>query len=122
MAYGDGNRGKGRGLAFLRANVGYAGDDCLMWPFSRNIHGYGAAGYGGKIKHETDFCNGTYFKELTMTQPDKAALADRIENLWSPSSIMSVPLDKAERALIVAALRSADGMREELKEICGERR
>ena len=42
-----------------------------------------------------------------MTQPDKAALADRIENLWSPSSIMSVPLDKAERTLIVAALREA---------------
>jgi hypothetical protein len=28
-------RGKGRGIAFLRENVGYASDDCLPWPMSR---------------------------------------------------------------------------------------
>lgn len=41
------NRGNGKGIAFLRANVGYQGDECLIWPLS-TPNGYGALGYLGK--------------------------------------------------------------------------
>lgn len=42
------NKGKGKGTAWIMANVGYAGDDCLLWPFSRNNYGYGQMGHEGK--------------------------------------------------------------------------
>jgi len=48
MAKGDGNRGKGKCIAFLRSFVDYQGDDCILWPFSRDICGYGMFGYDGK--------------------------------------------------------------------------
>lgn len=44
------HRGKGRGLAFLKANVNYEGEDCLIWPQSKNHQGYGQLGYFGKVK------------------------------------------------------------------------
>jgi DNA-binding CsgD family transcriptional regulator len=42
------NKGKGRAAAFILANIGYSGDDCLMWPFSIMRSGYGNMGYLGK--------------------------------------------------------------------------
>lgn len=43
-------KGNGRGIQFLRANVGHQGDDCLMWPFGRNNTGYGQVGFLGKVR------------------------------------------------------------------------
>lgn len=34
---------------FLRENVRYAGDDCLIWPFGGTWNGYGHLGYDGKM-------------------------------------------------------------------------
>lgn len=44
------HRGKGPGLAWLRSNVGYLGEECLIWPYSRNHQGYGQLGYFGKVR------------------------------------------------------------------------
>jgi hypothetical protein len=44
------NKGKGRGLAWLRENVGYSMDRCLRWPLSCDSHGYAQVGMDGKIK------------------------------------------------------------------------
>lgn len=33
-------------MIWLREHVGYSGEDCLIWPFARNGHGY--ANLGGK--------------------------------------------------------------------------
>lgn len=49
MPSGGANRGKGRGLRWLKANVNYQGDDCLIWPFCRNNYGYGQLGINGKV-------------------------------------------------------------------------
>lgn len=43
------NKGKGRAMAWLRANVGHVGDGCLTWPFGLRSNGYGSMGYEGKI-------------------------------------------------------------------------
>jgi hypothetical protein len=43
------NRGKGPGLAWLKAHVNYEGEGCLIYPFSRNEKGYGQVGIDGKI-------------------------------------------------------------------------
>lgn len=43
------NRGKGRGITWLKDHVNHAGDDCLIWPWSRNHQGYGQLGYNGKV-------------------------------------------------------------------------
>jgi hypothetical protein len=40
---------KGEPLAFLQAHVGYEGNECLIWPFSRNPYGYGSFGHEGKL-------------------------------------------------------------------------
>jgi hypothetical protein len=43
------NKGKGQGIAWLKAHVAYQGDDCLPWPLSRdNRVGRGRVGYNGK--------------------------------------------------------------------------
>lgn len=42
------NRGKGTGLAWLKARVAYDGDDCLAWPLNR-IRGYGCVSINGTI-------------------------------------------------------------------------
>lgn len=44
------NKGKGRGLEWLKENVAYSGEDCLIWPLSRTYQGYGQLGYFGKVK------------------------------------------------------------------------
>lgn len=44
LRHGDPTAGrteKGSVMAWLIEHVGYAGDDCLPWPFSRNDMGYG---------------------------------------------------------------------------------
>jgi hypothetical protein len=41
------NRGNGAGIQWIRARVGYQGDDCLIWPFHL-CNGYGTLGYLGK--------------------------------------------------------------------------
>jgi hypothetical protein len=41
--------GHGKGIAFLRAHLGYQGDDCVIWPFARIQTGYGQLGYMGKV-------------------------------------------------------------------------
>jgi len=43
-------RGKGRGLAWLKAHVEHQGEECLIWPQSRNYQGYGQLGYFGKVR------------------------------------------------------------------------
>lgn len=35
-------------LAFLRAHQSYQGDDCLIWPFGKDFHGYGKLNVDGK--------------------------------------------------------------------------
>lgn len=42
------NRGKGAGIAFLRAHVSHAGEGCLIWPLSCDNHGYAVCGFEGK--------------------------------------------------------------------------
>ncbi len=49
-----------------------------------------------------------------MTQPDKAALADRLERSTRELQVRDVYLSFVERTIIVAALRSDDGMREKV--------
>lgn len=43
------NKGKGKGIAWLRDHIAYSGDDCLRWPYSRDTKGYGSFGYCGKV-------------------------------------------------------------------------
>lgn len=45
------NRGKGKAIAWLRAHVDHDGEDCLIWPFSRDGHGHANLGYEGKVYH-----------------------------------------------------------------------
>lgn len=45
---GSGNRGKGKGIKFLRDLIGHAGDECVIWPLFRDVNGYGRVGYDGK--------------------------------------------------------------------------
>lgn len=42
------NRGRGKGIMFLRAHVDHQGDDCLLWPWSAP-NGYGEMGYCGRL-------------------------------------------------------------------------
>lgn len=42
------NRGKGKGVAFLRQHMADADGPCVIWPFARDNHGYGQGGEGGK--------------------------------------------------------------------------
>jgi hypothetical protein len=37
-------------IDWIRANAGYAGDECLTWPFSIGADGYGRAHYPGTAK------------------------------------------------------------------------
>lgn len=50
MPKGDGNRGKSKGLDWIKAHLDYAGDDCLPWPFSGCWNGYGQMLYDGRIQ------------------------------------------------------------------------
>lgn len=43
------NKGKGKGIAWIRAHLDYQGDDCLIWPYARDDKGYGILGYLGKV-------------------------------------------------------------------------
>lgn len=43
----SGVRGKGQGIAFLRAHLEDAEGDCVIWPMTRDNHGYGLLGYNG---------------------------------------------------------------------------
>lgn len=43
------NRGKGKGIAFLRSLIGHQGQDCITWPWTRNGCGYGHVGFNGRI-------------------------------------------------------------------------
>lgn len=49
MPKGDGNRGKGKGLTWLKDHVLHDGDACLIWPFCVNHQGYGQVGYIGRV-------------------------------------------------------------------------
>jgi hypothetical protein len=49
MPKGDGNRGKSKGLTWLKAHVGHAGEGCLIWPFGCDDKGYGTLWYFGKV-------------------------------------------------------------------------
>jgi hypothetical protein len=44
-------RDKGAGITFIRANVAYEGDDCLIWPLHRDPRGYGMMGWLGKMRY-----------------------------------------------------------------------
>ena len=43
-------RGNGRSYRWLREHISYAGDDCLIWPFSR-CNGYAHLGHLGKMHY-----------------------------------------------------------------------
>lgn len=43
-------KGESALLDWLRAHVGYTGEGCLPWPFSRNEKGYGQISYDGRIQ------------------------------------------------------------------------
>lgn len=42
------NKGKGQGIAFLRAHMDDADGPCLIWPMSRDTNGYGMMGHDGR--------------------------------------------------------------------------
>lgn len=44
-----GNRGKGKGIAFLRSLIGHRGNDCVLWPLRTQTDGYGNLGFNGKL-------------------------------------------------------------------------
>jgi hypothetical protein len=44
------NRGKGRGIKFLRDHLHYRGRGCLIWPMSRDTRGYPLMGLNGKTR------------------------------------------------------------------------
>lgn len=44
-----GEYGKGKGIDLLRSLVSYQGDDCVDWPYSKGIDGYGRLGFQKKI-------------------------------------------------------------------------
>lgn len=41
---------KGRNLKWLQDRVLHQGDECLIWPYSRNHQGYGQLGYHQKMR------------------------------------------------------------------------
>lgn len=41
------NKGKGAAYLWILANVGYIGNECLIWPFSKTYEGYGQFGLDG---------------------------------------------------------------------------
>lgn len=43
------SRGKGAGIAWLRAHVHHTDDGCLLWPFNINPKGYGILGWNGQM-------------------------------------------------------------------------
>lgn len=48
MPTGDYNRGKGQGIAFLRAHLNFKGDECVIWPMGADQDGYGRFGFEGR--------------------------------------------------------------------------
>jgi hypothetical protein len=40
-------RGKGRGITIVREAIAYQGDECILWPMSKDWHGYGTFGFEG---------------------------------------------------------------------------
>jgi len=53
LKYGDANGGprslRGDGLRFLQHVIEHeSGDECIVWPFARNLNGYGAAWHRGR--------------------------------------------------------------------------
>lgn len=44
-----GIKGNGRGVQWIRAHLNHEGDECLIYPYYRDDHGYGVAGYNGKL-------------------------------------------------------------------------
>lgn len=49
MPKGGYNRGKGLNYQWLKDHLDFNGQECLLWPFSRNWNGYGMLGVEGKI-------------------------------------------------------------------------
>jgi len=45
------NRGRGKTIRWILANVSYNGDKCLIWPYSRLKNGYGNFGYLGEMHY-----------------------------------------------------------------------
>lgn len=50
MPWGGHNKGKGKCATWLFAHADFAGDGCLIWPFSRLVDGYGTLGYHGEVR------------------------------------------------------------------------
>lgn len=48
---GNPNKGNGFGIAFLKANAAYDGDNCLIWPLNRDPRGYGMLGWLGRSRY-----------------------------------------------------------------------
>lgn len=48
MPKGEATKGKGPGVLWIKMHVSYQGDDCLIWPHTRLVDGYGVCSYNGK--------------------------------------------------------------------------
>src|SRR5260221_7707756 len=49
------NNGRGKGILWIKANVDFAGDECLIWPLSCDSKGYARVGINGKPVSATRF-------------------------------------------------------------------
>ena len=55
MTTSNPRRGEGKAAKFLHDHVFYAGDACLIWPFSTMPTGYGSLGYLGRVHYAHRF-------------------------------------------------------------------
>lgn len=51
MPTGGANKGKGYYYQWLKDRVQFDGNECLIWPFTRNWNGYGMLGVEGKVTY-----------------------------------------------------------------------
>ncbi len=49
MPSGGANKGKGKGATWVFENVAHRGDDCLIYPYSKVVDGYGQFGFMGRM-------------------------------------------------------------------------
>lgn len=46
----NGLKGMGRGITFLRGLIGHNGDECIPWPYGKDLRGYGQCPHEGKVR------------------------------------------------------------------------
>lgn len=83
------NKGKGPGLLWLKDHIDYADDDCLIWPFSPNMMGYGQVSLNGKIlRAHRVMCEWVHGppQRLAITRPTNAVAAVKVVSIQNTSS------------------------------------